>query len=151
MVGVEQGDAAASGDVREARRWFPATDTVAYFNTAAVGLASRMLATAYHRYVDEWTATGPEYVRGEAAGERARSAVAALIGADPSDVALIASVVGRRRPRRGTVQPGRHGADELKRRGIVCSARDGNLRLAIHFYNHEDDIRRVTNAVSEIG
>ena len=37
---------------------------------------------------------------------------------------------------------------ELKRRGVVCAARDGNLRLAIHFYNHEDDIAQVTSALS---
>ena len=39
---------------------------------------------------------------------------------------------------------------ELKRRGVMCSARDGNLRLAIHFYNHEDDIHRLTSALSEL-
>ena len=39
---------------------------------------------------------------------------------------------------------------ELKRRGVVCSARDGNLRLAIHFYNHEEDIEQVTTALSEL-
>jgi cysteine desulfurase / selenocysteine lyase len=81
-----------NGDVREARSLFPATDQAAYFNTAAVGLASRALAAAYHRYVDDWTENGPDYVRGEAAGESARTSVAALIGADRSDVALIASV-----------------------------------------------------------
>ena len=80
------------GDVREARRLFPATDGVAYFNTAAVGLASRVLIDAYRRCIDNWAATGPDYVRGEAAGERARGSVAALIGANPSDRALIASV-----------------------------------------------------------
>lgn len=26
----------------------------------------------------------------------------------------------------------------LKQRGVICSARDGNLRLAVHFYNHEE-------------
>ena len=81
-----------SGDVREARSLFPATGNAAYFNTAAVGLASRRLVTAYRAYLDEWTETGLDYVRGEAAGESARTSVAALIGADPSDVALIASV-----------------------------------------------------------
>ena len=30
------------------------------------------------------------------------------------------------------------------------SARDGNLRLAVHFYNHEDDIQRVASALSEL-
>jgi selenocysteine lyase/cysteine desulfurase len=39
----------------------------------------------------------------------------------------------------------------LKERGITCSARDGNLRLAVHFYNHEDDIERLTGALVEIG
>ncbi len=30
------------------------------------------------------------------------------------------------------------------------AARDGNLRLAVHFYNHEDDIEKVANALSEL-
>ena len=38
----------------------------------------------------------------------------------------------------------------LRERGIVCSARDGNLRLAIHFYNHEDDIEKVAVALTEL-
>lgn len=38
---------------------------------------------------------------------------------------------------------------ELKRRGVVCAARDGNLRLAVHFYNHEDDIARLAQALSD--
>jgi cysteine desulfurase/selenocysteine lyase len=80
------------GDVREARRLFAATERVAYFNTAAVGLASRMLVEAYRAYIDEWAATGLDFVRGEAAAEQARRSAAGLIGADPADVALIASV-----------------------------------------------------------
>jgi cysteine desulfurase / selenocysteine lyase len=85
-------DSGSVGDVRGARSLFPATERAVYFNTAAVGLASRSLAAAYHRYIDDWAETGLDYVRGEAAAERARTSVAALIGADHSDVALIASV-----------------------------------------------------------
>ena len=64
-------DSGPSGDVRDARSLFPATGNAAYFNTAAVGLASRRLVTAYRAYLDEWTETGLDYVRGEAAGESA--------------------------------------------------------------------------------
>ena len=88
-------DDAGSGstrDVRSARREFPATDKLAYFNTAAVSLASRALIAAYRSYVDEWTEQALDFARAEAAGETARTSVAALIGADPSDIALIASV-----------------------------------------------------------
>ncbi|MGZ4693354.1 MAG: aminotransferase class V-fold PLP-dependent enzyme [Acidimicrobiales bacterium] len=81
-----------TSDVSGARSLFPATEQAAYFNTAAVGLASRTLIAAYHRYVDEWGEVGLDFVRGEAAGERARTSVAALMGADRSDVALIPSV-----------------------------------------------------------
>jgi cysteine desulfurase / selenocysteine lyase len=79
-------------DVRDARELFPATRSAAYFNTAAVGLASTALIDAYDALVDDWTRGAMDYARGEAAGEHARSAVAALIGAHPSDVALIPSV-----------------------------------------------------------
>ncbi|MFW2381437.1 MAG: aminotransferase class V-fold PLP-dependent enzyme [Acidimicrobiales bacterium] len=79
-------------DVRSARDLFLATQHTAYFNTAAVGLASLAVAAAYHAYVDEWTESGLDYVKAEAAAESARTAVAGLIGADPSDIALIASV-----------------------------------------------------------
>ena len=33
------------------------------------------------------------------------------------------------------------------RRGVVCAARDGNVRLAVHFYDDEDDIARATQAL----
>ena len=90
--GVSSPEPGAVVEIRDARSMFPATATSAYFNTAAVGLASRELTIAYHRYVDEWSHSGLDYVRGEAAAEAARTSVAALIGADRSDIALIASV-----------------------------------------------------------
>lgn len=37
---------------------------------------------------------------------------------------------------------------ELKHRGVVGATRDGNLRLAVHFYNHEDDIHQLTSALA---
>ena len=79
-------------DVSTARGDYPATASLAYFNTAAVGLASRRLAATYHAAVDAWTEHGFDFTAGEAAAERARTAVARLIGADAADVALIASV-----------------------------------------------------------
>ena len=47
---------------------------------------------AYREYLDEWAESGLDYVRGELAGEHARTAVARLLGADRADLALIASV-----------------------------------------------------------
>jgi selenocysteine lyase/cysteine desulfurase len=79
-------------DVRDARNLFPATAKAAYFNTAAVGLASTALLQAARREIDGWADSALDFMRGESAGERARATVAGLIGADVSDVALIASV-----------------------------------------------------------
>jgi selenocysteine lyase/cysteine desulfurase len=79
-------------DIGEARQQFPATRDRAYFNTAAVGLASRRLADTYHACIDNWTASGFDFLRGEEAATRARAAVARLSGADASDIALIPSV-----------------------------------------------------------
>jgi selenocysteine lyase/cysteine desulfurase len=40
--------------------------------------------------------------------------------------------------------------EEFKRRDIICAARDGQWRLAIHFYNGEDDIAPLASALSEL-
>jgi selenocysteine lyase/cysteine desulfurase len=88
----ERRDSVPVGDIRSARSRFPATSASAYFNTSAVGLASRALVAACRDYLDDWAENGLDFARGEAAGENARRSVSTLIGADPSDVALIASV-----------------------------------------------------------
>jgi selenocysteine lyase/cysteine desulfurase len=82
----------ATAGISAARRLFPATAGRAYFNTAAVGLASRRLAETYHAFIDQWAADGLNYSHGERAAGESRSAVARLIGADPADIALIPSV-----------------------------------------------------------
>jgi selenocysteine lyase/cysteine desulfurase len=79
-------------DIQVARDLYPATAGCAFFNTAAVGLASRRLASAYRELIDEWVTVGFDFVRGEQAANEARSTVARLIGADTADVALIPSV-----------------------------------------------------------
>jgi selenocysteine lyase/cysteine desulfurase len=84
--------AVRASDIRDARCLFPATADRAYFNTAATGLASRRLADSYHAFIDEWTATGLDFPRGEQAADDARSVVARLTGADARDIALIPSV-----------------------------------------------------------
>ena len=82
---------------------------MAYFNTAAVGLTSSAAAAASHGYIDEWTRSGPDWVRGEAAAENARICRAALMGADVSDVALIASVSAAAGLVAGQFGPGHEG------------------------------------------
>jgi cysteine desulfurase / selenocysteine lyase len=91
-VVTDPGPAAQAVGIVEARRLFPATAGRVYFNTAAVGLASRRLADTYHEFIDEWTTSGLDYSRGEQAAGNARSAVARLIGAGASDIALIPAV-----------------------------------------------------------
>jgi selenocysteine lyase/cysteine desulfurase len=38
----------------------------------------------------------------------------------------------------------------LSDQGIVCAARDGNLRIAVQLYNHEDDIERLVTALAAV-
>jgi selenocysteine lyase/cysteine desulfurase len=49
----------------------------------------------------------------------------------------------------GDADPARVIAD-LRARGVVGAARDGNLRLSVHFYNDEDDIARLVAALAEV-
>ncbi len=41
--------------------------------------------------------------------------------------------------------------DRLSEKGVVCSLRDGNLRVTVHFYNDEDDIDRLAAALKALG
>ena len=83
---------ATTPDIRDARSMYPVTESLAYFNTAAVGLASRDLAEAGRRFLDDWVTRGLDFVACEAAAERSRTSVAALLGGDAADIALIPSV-----------------------------------------------------------
>jgi cysteine desulfurase/selenocysteine lyase len=89
---IDSQPAEAPLDITQARELFPATVDRAYFNTAAIGLASRHLAQTYHAVIDEWVSHGMDFANGELAANRARVLAARLIGASPEDVALIPSV-----------------------------------------------------------
>jgi len=39
--------------------------------------------------------------------------------------------------------------NHLQKVGVICSARDGNLRVAVHFYNNFDDIDRLVVALKD--
>ena len=64
----------------------------AYLNTAAVGLASHTLVEALRSYVDEWPGPASTTCVGRKPARSPAAPVAALIGASPTDVALIPSV-----------------------------------------------------------
>jgi selenocysteine lyase/cysteine desulfurase len=33
---------------------------------------------------------------------------------------------------------------------VAAAVRDGNLRLSVHVYNHEDDVAQLVRALSEV-
>ena len=58
--------------VDQVRGLFPATADRAYFNTAAVGLASRPMSQRLDQLVDEWTSMGYDFTGGERDADEAR-------------------------------------------------------------------------------
>ena len=79
--------------IRDAREHFPATGTLAYFNTAATSLARQALTASYHRIVDDWSLNGFDFLEAEKLPPRDRGPPWPIfLGADAADMALIASV-----------------------------------------------------------
>ncbi len=79
-------------DIADARALFPLLEKQTYFNTSAVAPANIRLAEGYHRFIEQWTDSGFDYIAAERSADRARMAVARLIGCGADDVAQIASV-----------------------------------------------------------
>jgi len=40
--------------------------------------------------------------------------------------------------------------EHLNGQGVTCRARDGNLRLSVHFYNSSDDMDRLLSALEGV-
>ena len=157
-------------DIRSQRRLFPALERQASFNTAPVGLGSTALRDAYRGYQEAWLRDGLDFMRAEQAAGRARelihrigpSAVFARVrelqgalrdalaeaGLAPLDMPparrshIVALPLGGRDPAKLL------GA--LRAQGVVCSARDGNLRIAPHFYNDVTDVARLMGALRAV-
>ena len=79
-------------DVEGARQLFPALSRKAYFNTAAVALGNTRLRDGLTAFLDQWTEEGFDFVRAEAAADRAREILARLLKVSARDVALVPSV-----------------------------------------------------------
>src|SRR5882672_5880162 len=77
----------------EIRKLFePAPGTI-YLDSATYGLPPRPTVEAMHRAIDDWQAGTADWVSSwDRAGESARAAFAALIGAEPTCVSLQPSV-----------------------------------------------------------
>jgi selenocysteine lyase/cysteine desulfurase len=67
---------------------FSAATTRGYLNTASVGLPPDAAVEAGRRALAEWQET-PDWLAWEAVGEECRAAFATLVGATPTDVALV--------------------------------------------------------------
>ena len=39
---------------------------------------------------------------------------------------------------------------ELKKHGVIVSARHGQLRVSTHFYNNEDDVARLAGTIQSL-
>jgi len=119
--------------------------TASRFDTSISWLAAIGNEAAL-RVFDEF---GPEaiYARNLQLTEVLRSTLASE-GWEPVDVpeqnrsTIVSVPLGEREP--GAL------LDGLSERGVVCSARDGNLRVTVHFYNDEDDIERLAGALRAV-
>ena len=119
------------------------SDTASRFDNSISWLAAIGNAAAL-TFFDEF-GPGTIYARNRELTTKLRAALTS-VGWDPLDLpeqhqSTIVSVP------LGNAEPSRL-LRGLSGQGIICSARDGNLRLSVHFYNHEDDIERLVTTLS---
>lgn len=79
-------------DWRQIRGLFPATEGLAYLNTATYGPAPRPVVEAIERGLAEWSSGRGDWLAWERAAESARRRFARLIGSRPEEVALVPAV-----------------------------------------------------------
>jgi selenocysteine lyase/cysteine desulfurase len=122
------------------------SDTASRFDNSISWLAAIGNAAALTIF-DEF-GPGTIYARNQELTAKLRAALTS-VGWDPLDLP---------EQNQGTIVSvplGNAGPSRLLRRlsgqGIICSARDGNLRLSVHFYNHEDDIERLATTLASSG
>lgn len=75
----------------DVRSRFPIFETKAYINSCSQGALSNDVAAAYHRYLADWDEKGAPWELWVEHAESARAEFAALIGADPDEVAVTTS------------------------------------------------------------
>lgn len=75
----------------EVRNRFPIFESKAYINSCSQGALSNDVAAAYHRYLADWDEKGAPWELWVEHAETARAEFAALIGADPDEVAVTTS------------------------------------------------------------
>ncbi|MCL1594616.1 MAG: aminotransferase class V-fold PLP-dependent enzyme [Actinomycetia bacterium] len=73
---------------------FPAPGDAVYLNTASMALGNQRGVDAMKTALDEWSRGRFDWVNAEHVGEEVRSLVAALIGADAQDMALVTGAGG---------------------------------------------------------
>jgi selenocysteine lyase/cysteine desulfurase len=119
------------------------SDTASRFDNSISWLAAIGNAAALTVF-DEF-GPGTIYARNQELTTKLRAALTS-VGWDPLDLPEQnqSTIVG---VPLGNAEPSRL-LRSLSEQGIICSARDGNLRISVHFYNHEDDIERLVTTLA---
>lgn len=79
-------------DINEVRDLFPGLTGKIYMNTAASTIGCLPAKQAYEKALSQWTDGTIDFDEAEKAGEEARAAFAANIGAETREVALVPTV-----------------------------------------------------------
>ena len=111
----------------------PAIPSV-YDSYAGLELLKSVGAEVIEQYVDSLTAL-----------VMSRLDQAGFVPATPRDAARRGAVVAVRTKDMDAA------VDELARRNIVVSSRDGNIRTAWHYYNTPEDVDALLDALGELG
>ena len=122
------------------RQLFPGLKDSIYLNTATMNVGCTPARAAYELAAERRSSGRFDWMEAERAGEEARAIFAEIIGATTGEIAIVPAVSAAAGNTEAVMA-------RFRKANVVASVREGRIRLAVHFYNLEEELDRVAGLI----